>query len=205
MNKNQSKRIMKSEGIKTANWVMVTKVCEIPYDIIEEFGYPIVVKPNSGGSSVATFLVKNREDVAKCVEESLKYDEQVMIEQYLSGEECTVCILNGEVLPILSIKSTGEFFDYNSKCTEHGAKKEIINIPKELEENIKEISLKCYKTFNCKVYARVDMIISNNLPYVLEINTLAGMTKNSLFPKSAKGAGVEYSELLDKIIEYSLN
>lgn len=202
MDKNQSKRIMKSEGVRTASWFTVKKVSDIPKDIIK---YPVIVKPNSGGSSVATFIAKTIEEVINYVEEALKYDEEVMIETYVPGEEYTVCMLNGEALPIVSIKSTGEFFDFTSKYTDGGAKEEIISIPKLLEAEMKEISLKCYKIFNCKAYIRVDFIVSNNVPYVLELNTLPGMTKNSLFPKSAKGAGIEYSELLDKIIEYSLS
>lgn len=202
MDKNQSKRIMKAEGVRTASWITVKNVSDIPKDRIN---YPVIVKPNSGGSSVATFIAKSIEEVINYVEEGLKYDEEVMIETYVPGDEYTVCMLNGEALPILSIKATGEFFDFTSKYTDDGAKEELISIPKDLEEEMKEISLKCYKIFNCNAYVRVDFIVSNNIPYVLELNTLPGMTKNSLFPKSAKGAGIEYSELLDKIIEYSLS
>ncbi|MNC46143.1 D-alanine--D-alanine ligase [compost metagenome] len=75
---------------------------------------------------------------------------------------------------------------------------------KELQAEFEEIGKRCWDIFNCKAYVRIDIIVSKGLPYVLEINTLPGMTKNSLFPKSAKGANMEYSELLDKIIEYSL-
>lgn len=205
MNKNQSKRIMKAEGINTAPWVTVKKKQEAPLEKIRNLGYPVVVKPNSGGSSVATFIVKSEEELYKSIEEALEYDEEVIIEQYLPGNEYTVCVLNGDVLPILSIKSTGEFFDYTSKYADKGAKEEIIQLPEELEREIREIALNCWGIFNCKAYSRVDIIVSNNKPYVLEINTLPGMTKNSLFPKSAKGIGLEYSELLDKVIEYSLN
>lgn len=205
MDKNQSKRIMKAEGINTAPWAMVKEKQEVPFERIRSLGYPVVVKPNSGGSSVATFIVKSEEELYKSVEEALKYDEEIIIEQYLPGDEYTVCVLNGGVLPILSIKSTGEFFDYTSKYADKGAKEEIIQLPEKIEREIREIALNCWEIFNCKAYSRVDIIVSNNKPYVLEINTLPGMTKNSLFPKSAKGMGLEYSELLDKIIEYSLN
>ncbi|HBA04320.1 MAG TPA: D-alanine--D-alanine ligase, partial [Clostridium sp.] len=81
---------------------------------------------------------------------------------------------------------------------------EVAILSESLENEINEISKKCYRLFDCKAYARVDIMVSNDKPYVIELNTLPGMTKNSLFPKSAKAANMEYSTLLDKIIEFSL-
>jgi len=164
----------------------------------------MVVKPNAGGSSIGVSIVRNKEELQKSILEALKYSTEILVEEYLEGEEYTIPVLNGEVFPILLIKSDTEFFDYVSKYADDGATEELVTLPKELQTEFEEIGKRCWDIFNCKAYVRIDIIVSKGLPYVLEINTLPGMTKNSLFPKSAKGANMEYSELLDKIIEYSL-
>lgn len=206
MNKNLTKKLLKAEGLPTAPWTTVKSVEDLDLDKIkDEIGYPVFVKPNSGGSSVATFLVKDEVKLKKTVQEVLKYDEEVMIEQYINGDECTSFVLNGQVYPTVAISSTnGEFFDYAAKYFENGAKEEVVELPKDLQDRIDDVSRKCWKTFDCKVYVRLDIIVKEGVPYVLELNTLPGMTKTSLIPKSAKARGMEFSELLDKIIEYSL-
>jgi D-alanine-D-alanine ligase len=204
MDKKQSKRILNNEGIRVPAGVVVKANEELPMQRIESLGYPVVVKPNTGGSSIATFLVNNEAQLKESVAEALKYDHQVLVEQYLSGNEYTICILNGEILPILFIKAKGEFFDFHSKYTTGGAEEIIVPIPAALEQEMIEIGKKCWEIFDCKAYVRVDIMVSEDRPYVLELNTLPGLTMNSLFPKSAKAVNLEYGQLLDKIIEYSL-
>lgn len=206
MDKNMSKKILKEGNIPTAPWTTVKDLDKIDYDKIEEIGYPLFIKPNSGGSSVATFLIKDKSEIYDAVKEVLKYDKEAMIEKYIKGEEYTSFILNGEVFPTISIKTENEFFDYEAKYAQDGkgAKEEVVYLDKDLQEKVNEVSKKCWDAFNCRVYVRVDVIISEGVPYVLELNTLPGMTATSLIPQSAKARGIEYSELIDKIIEYSL-
>ncbi|WP_461613447.1 D-alanine--D-alanine ligase [Clostridium sp. Marseille-QA1073] len=204
MDKKQTKRILKSEGIVVPPGVAVNDINQLPMKFIEDFGYPMVVKPNNGGSSIGTFLVNNKEELKDRILRVLQYDNEILIEKYLRGHEYTIPMLNGEVLPIISIKAKNEFFDYDSKYEDDGAEEIIASLPYELEKKMKQIAKQCWHIFNCKAYARIDIIVSEGVPYVLELNTLPGMTKNSLFPKSAEGANMKYSELLDKIIEYSL-
>ncbi|MGL5312687.1 MAG: ATP-grasp domain-containing protein, partial [Peptostreptococcaceae bacterium] len=139
------------------------------------------------------------------VEEGLKVDEFVMLEKYIPGGEFTSFVLNGEVFPTVSIKATSEFFDYSSKYSDNGAVEEVVYLEEELQNKINEISKTCWNVFNCKGYVRIDIIISDGNPYILELNTLPGMTQTSLIPRSAKANGIGFSELLDKLIEYSLN
>jgi len=180
-------------------------VDEIDYDKIRTFTYPVFVKPNNGGSSVATFLVKHEDDIEQAVREGLKFDSEVIIEKYIKGEEITSFVLNGEVFPTIILRpKKGEFFDYKSKYDTGGAEETVINLQKDLQEAVNEISKKVWDVLGCKSYSRIDMIISNGVPYVLEVNTLPGLTKSSIIPKSAKAKGMDFSELLDKIIEYSL-
>lgn len=205
MNKALTKRIVSTIRVPTDPWFTVKSIDDINYEKINEFKYPVFIKPNNGGSSVATFLVKNKEEVENSVREGLKYDKEIIIEKYISGYEITSFILNGEVFPTVVIKANkGEFFDYTSKYNESGASEEIIFLEAELQKKVDEISKSVWNVLGCKSYARVDMIVSNNIPYMLEVNTLPGMTKSSLIPKSANARGLSFSELLDKIIEYSL-
>ena len=98
----------------------------------------------------------------------------------------------------------GEFFDYVSKYDENGSAEEVVILEEKLQEKINNISKKVWDILGCNSYARIDMIVSDGVPYLLEVNTLPGMTKQSLIPKNAKVRGLEFSELLDKIIESSL-
>lgn len=204
MDKDMSKKIFMAENIKTPKWINV----EVEnYDNIvnlKNMNYPLIVKPNNGGSSIGTFIVNNPSELEERIKNALSYDCSVIIEEYIVGEEITCCILNGKVLPIISIKSKSSFFDYNCKYSKDGAVEKVAELNDEIKEKVEAIALKCWKMFKLKSYGRIDMIIKNDEIYVLEINTLPGMTEESLFPKSAAAIGINFSLLLDKIIEYSL-
>lgn len=205
MDKNVTKKMLRDSNLPTAPWTVVKSIEEIDYDIIDNMGYPVFIKPNSGGSSVATFFIKQKDDVENAVREGLIVDEFVMIEKYIPGGEFTSFVLNGEVFPTISIKSGSEFFDYESKYSlENGATEEVVYLKDDLQQKLNAISEECWKIFNCKAYVRIDVIIDGDDIYVLELNTLPGMTKTSLIPRSAAARGMSYSELLDKIIDYSM-
>lgn len=206
MDKNLSKKVLKAENIRTAKWITVKSIEEIDYEKIEEIGYPVFVKPNNGGSSVATFKVYKKEDIKDAVMEGLKYDEEVIIESFVKGREITCPIFNGELFPILEIKSKAGFYDYKQKYAANGAEHLPVQLEKSLYDEVKEMALKTFEVLKCEVYARVDMIISEEgVPYILEVNTLPGMTATSLFPQSAESIGISYSKFIDLIIETSLN
>ncbi|MEG2788520.1 MAG: D-alanine--D-alanine ligase [Romboutsia sp.] len=205
MDKNMTKKILRDSNLPTADWTVVRHLDEINYDEIEKIGYPVFIKPNSGGSSVATFLIKSKDEVYEAVKKGLEVDDCVMIEKYIKGGEYTSFILNGDVFPTISIVANSEFFDFESKYNQNGATEEVVYLEKELQEKVNEISKGCWIAFDCKAYVRVDVIINNGIPYVLELNTLPGMTETSLIPRSAKANGLEFSDLIDKIIEYSLS
>jgi D-alanine-D-alanine ligase len=204
MDKNISKKIIRYEGIQTPDWIHLTKKDDLNLDEIDRMGYPLVVKPNSGGSSVGVKIVHDHNTLESAMDEVFDWDSEVLIEQYIKGEEITCSILNGKLLPIVSIRHDAEFFDYTSKYDDGGAIEEVIELPSELEKLVSHAAITCYQSLKCSVYARIDMMIKDGIPYVMEVNTLPGMTKNSLLPKSAKSAGIPYSKLLDLIIELSL-
>lgn len=204
MDKNISKKLFRHDGIDTPDWIHLNSADELCVEDVERLGYPVIVKPNSGGSSLGVKIIKNKETLVDEVLETFRWDNEVLIEQYIEGEEITCSILNGKLLPIIAIRSQSEFFDYSSKYDDGGADEQVIQLPPEIFDRVRASALGCYKTLKCSVYARIDMIIKDGIPYVMEVNTLPGLTKNSLLPKSAKAAGISFSQLLDQIIEYSL-
>ena len=206
MDKDMTKSLLKAEGIRTAKWINLKSIEELDYKKIEELGYPVFIKPTHGGSSVSTYFIKRKEEVLKAVEEGFKVDTEVMIEEFIKGEEITCPIIKDKVYPILAIEPTSEFFDFESKYKDGGAKEYIVQLDEELKNEVEDMALRTYKALKCSVYARVDFIVTKEkVPYILEVNTLPGMTENSLFPKSALGLNMSYSDLVDKIIEESLN
>ncbi|MEW4431337.1 D-alanine--D-alanine ligase [Paenibacillus pabuli] len=204
MDKDMSKQLMHHAGIPTGTWVQVNHLEELSSTAVQQLMYPVVVKPNSGGSSIGTQVVQEPSSLQAAVEAALKWDDTVMIEQYIAGDEITCAIVDGRMLPIISIRSSAEFFDYSSKYNDGGAEEQVIQLPADIHKRVEDAALACYRVLKCSVYARVDMIIRDGMPYVLEVNTLPGLTRNSLLPKSAAAAGISFTELLDTIIELSL-
>ncbi|MFJ5716738.1 D-alanine--D-alanine ligase [Neobacillus sp. NPDC093127] len=204
MDKNISKKIIRYEGVQTPDWIHLTNIEELNLDELDKMGYPVVVKPNSGGSSVGVKIVYDPDAIKSSIAEVFEEDAEVIIEKYVKGGEITCSILDGELLPIVSIRHKAEFFDYTSKYNDVATIEEVIQLPPEIHDKVAFAAMTCYKSLKCSVYARIDMMIQNDIPYVMEVNSLPGMTKNSLLPKSAEANGIPYGELLDLIIENSL-
>jgi len=205
MDKNISKKILRYEGIETPDWLYLSNSEELQLDELDKMGYPLVVKPNSGGSSVGVKIVYDKDALLTSIAEVFKWDSEIIIEKYIKGEEITCSILDGELLPIISIRHTAQFFDYKAKYEDAATIEEVVELSPAIHERVAEAAKACYSALKCSVYARIDMMIKDGIPYVMEVNTLPGMTKNSLLPKSAFSAGITYTQLLDRIIEISLN
>ena len=205
MDKDVTKSILKASNIRTAPWINLTKNDEIDYEKINELGYPVVVKPTHGGSSVATFVVKEEKEIENCVKEAFKWDSEVMIEKFIKGDEITCPVYGDKMLPVIAIRPKAEFFDFASKYNDGGAEEVVVELEKELHAEVERMALATYKALKCEVYSRVDMIVTKEgIPYILEVNTLPGMTKNSLIPKSAAAMNIGFAELIDMIIEDSM-
>ena len=204
MDKDMTKKVLKASDIRTARWTMAKSIDDINFDKIEEMGYPVVVKPNGGGSSVATNLAYSKEEVIEDVKLALDVDKEVMIEEYIKGDEITCCMINRKMYPVIAIKPTGEFFDFASKYEAGGAEEVVVTLEENLHKEVERLAVACWDALKCESYVRVDMIIKDGVPYILELNTLPGMTEASLFPKSAKAAGLSYDKLITTFIEESL-
>ncbi|GEC87720.1 D-alanine--D-alanine ligase [Brevibacillus brevis] len=204
MNKQLSKMLLKEAGIQTPAGLYWKDVYNP--QAVEQLGYPVIVKPNMGGSSIGVQLVHSEGELLSAVQEASHLDQGILIESYLKGTEITCAILDGEVLPIIGIRSAhSEWFDYRAKYEDGGAEEKVIELPPVTLQCVREAALASYRLLQCKVYARVDMILCQDIPYVLEVNTLPGMTANSLFPKSAAAAGMTFTQLLDRMIASSLH
>lgn len=207
MNKDLSKKIIRYEGVDTPEWLCWDSMEDYSPEAVERLGYPVMVKPNSGGSSIGMEKVNDEQELHSAVMKAFASDpsQSILIEQYIAGQEITCSILNGELLPVIGITSaSSEWFDYSAKYEEGGADEVVVNLPLELDQSVRNAAMTCYKALKCSVYARVDILLSDGVPYVLEMNTLPGMTKASLLPKSAAAAGISFSSLLDRIISCSL-
>lgn len=208
MDKMLTKRILEAEGIGVPKGVLYHKKKTISHTIEEakkKIGaLPWVIKPNNGGSSIGVSILKDEQEFESAIKKAAQYGEEVLIEAYIEGKEYTVPMLNGEALPILEIIPKSAFFDYSSKYEDDGAIECEANLNASLKQRIIKISKKCYDIFRCKAYARIDIMIKNNKIYVMELNTLPGMTKNSLFPKSAELCDMNYTALLEAMIACSL-
>lgn len=168
---------------------------------------PLFVKPHNQGSSVGTSFVKNKKDLKKTLKLAWQYSHLALVEEYIEGVEVTASILgNGDptVLPLTEIVPKKDFFDYEAKYNEN-LTDEIVpaRISQTLTKKAQRAGLLAYQSIGCKGFGRVDLIIRGNNAYVLEVNTIPGLTPVSLFPKAAKAAGISYSRLLDKIIQFA--
>ncbi|NEN83527.1 D-alanine--D-alanine ligase [Paenibacillus elgii] len=206
MNKQLSKMLLKAAGVHTPAGFCWQGMDDYDPQAVERLGYPVIVKPNTGGSSIGIRLVQNEKELLPAVQEACRLDQAILIEPYIQGTELTCPIVDGEVLPIIGIRSAhSEWFDYKAKYEAGGAEEKVIQLPPVMEQRVREAALASYRLLQCKVYARVDMILCQDTPYVLEVNTLPGMTAGSLLPKSAAAAGITFTQLLDRIIASSLH
>ena len=193
-----SKKMFESAKIPTAKWTIIEKLK--PFEEIE---YPVVVKPASQGSAIGISIVKNKKEFEKAVKLAFSYEDRILVEKYIKGIEVTAGVLNGNPLPVIEIVPKGKFYDFKSKYTV-GQSTHIIpaRLPEKVLKKIQNIALKVYDEFRCKGTCRVDMIVDkNNDIYVLEVNTLPGMTKTSLFPDAAKHMGLSFEDLVLEILK----
>ena len=169
---------------------------------IPEFPLPFIVKPANEGSTIGMSIVLNKEEAVKAVECALQYDRNVLLEEYIEGNEITVGIVNDEVLPVIQVRPLKGFYDFESKYTK-GMTEYVIpaQITKSIDKKAKSIAMKIYRSFALSGCARIDMIINKNTPSVIDINTSPGMTETSLVPKAWAYLGRTFDDLVERIIE----
>jgi D-alanine-D-alanine ligase len=199
--------IANSVDIRTPNWILLKRNHHTGMQLHDnqspKFSYPYVVKPSSEGSTFGLTIVKKESELEEAISYASEYGDEILIEEFIPGRELTVGILGNKPLPIVEIKPSHDLYDYECKYTE-GMSEYFVpaELSDSLERSLSEDALKIYKTIGCRHYARVDFRLNEaGEHYLLEINTLPGMTSTSLLPKAAKAAGLEFPDLIDTIIK----
>jgi D-alanine-D-alanine ligase len=210
MDKILSKILFDKFNIPTPKWFSTSSKElsseELLEQIKDKINFPLVVKPNDQGSTVGLSIVRNKEQLYDALKLASQYSDKILIEEFIEGRELTVGIVGDNVYPVLEIVPTHEIYDYECKYTS-GMSQYIVpaEIDEEISEQLKKVSLLAFKALECEGYARLDYRLSrDNKFYLLEINTLPGMTSLSLLPKMAKATGVSFEELVNKIVKLSL-
>jgi D-alanine-D-alanine ligase len=205
MDKDLTKQLLTRAGVPTAPWVYcdLTKGVEATADRIEaEVGYPVVVKPCSGGSSVGVSMPENRAELTAAIAKAASYETTLLAERRIMGRELTVSYLGGEVLPAVEIIPLTGFYDYENKY-QAGKTEEICPAPLTQAEKaaLEEATRKGFEALRLRGYARFDFILDENgTPWCLEANTLPGMTPTSLLPQAAAAVGIGYDELCERMV-----
>jgi len=209
MDKVISKRLVMTDGIPTPRslfFARTTEIREVLAEICQHFSLPVVVKAASQGSSIGVSIVSDEGLLEAAVKESFGYSEQIIVEEFIKGKELTVAVIGDQTvqaLPVIEIVPHSGRYDYRSKYTK-GCTDYIV--PAQLEskatEQIQSLAVKAFRLFGCRGVARVDFMMNEaGQPYVLEINTIPGMTATSLVPKAAAATGLSFPDLCERILK----
>ncbi len=198
MNKDLTKRLLRDAGIATPEWIVGRTAGEA---VAKRLGLPVIVKPVSGGSSVRLVLARSVEEVDDATKVAAGGADAVMYERYVRGREFTVGILDGEALPVVEIEPVRELFDFDCKYEEGMAIETApARIPRDLADALQSDALRVHRILGLRHFSRVDFIVNgDDRAWCLEANALPGLTANSLLPKAARAAGIEFPELCERI------
>lgn len=192
-----TKSIFIEHGLPTPQSQLITKIDELTLDL------PVAVKPPCQGSSVGVTLVHERTQLQPALDLALQYGNRALVEKLIVGKELTVGILDGKALPVIEIRIKAGFYDYNNKYTA-GASEHLCPAPLDADTTaaVQRVALGAHQAIGCGIYSRVDVILAEDgQPYLLEVNTVPGMTATSLVPDAAKVAGLSMPQLCSLIAE----
>ena len=215
IDKIMTKKILTTEEIPTPGFITINSsdfknVEAISETILQKLNLPLVLKAPREGSTLGIEFVFKREELLRAIEKVLQFDRQILVEEFIEGVEITASVLGNDdpiVLPLIEIVSKTGFYDFEAKYTP-GLSDHIIppRINEQLIQKISNLALKTYKVLGCQGFARVDFMVDrqNEEAYVLEVNTIPGMTATSLFPDAARAYGIGFEELVEKIFKLGL-
>lgn len=208
MDKMRTKMLWKAFGLPVADMEVVTRETFAELDaqaVVEKLGLPLMVKPSLEGSSVGLTKVKAVDELKSAVEYALKFDNTILIEEWLAGDELTVPVLDSQVLPAIRIVPEGEFYDYNAKYISDNTQYFCpAGLTLEREQELAILVKRAYDAVGCRGWSRIDVMCDAKGDFrLVEVNTNPGMTSHSLFPKSAASMGISFEQLVVKILELS--
>lgn len=216
INKIMTKKILEYEGLPTPRWTCISKDrfemiewSRFWGDLYEKLNLPIVVKPNREGSTIGLSIARSEDEVKEGIKEAFEYDEEILFEEYVKGQEITICVLGNkepQALPVIEIVSKTGYYDFEAKYTP-GMSEHIIpaRISEKAYKLAQELGVKAHKVLGCRGFSRVDgMVYGENQVTLFEVNTIPGMTETSLFPDAARHAGIEFPDLVEKLLELAM-
>lgn len=167
-----------------------------------ELGWPVIVKPSREGSSIGMFKVDDAGGLAQAVEEAKTFDDEVLVEQWVTGQEYTVSVLDGRALPVIRLETPNRFYDYEAKYQSDSTQYHIpCGLPEQDEKALGELALQAFDVLGCSGWGRVDVMRDADGGFqLLEVNTIPGMTDHSLVPMAAKAVGMDFEELVASIL-----
>ena len=212
MNKLAAKRVFLGSGIPTPDYLFLHRRNSGKQDMIkaitDKFSLPVVVKPVSQGSSLGVTIEKEISGLQQALDVAFQYDEEVLVEEYIAGQETSVCMIRRKdgsvkVWPVILIHPHAEWYDFNAKYSAGGVDHLVpAPLPEEITQRLKDISVKAFEVLGCAGVARTDCMISKDGKcYVLEMNTVPGMTPTSLVPDAARAEGTDFGDLCEMILE----
>jgi len=203
MDKDLSKRLFRDNGVQTAAWLMAPATAN---EVQSALGFPVVVKPSKQGSTVGLTLVRDAGGLQAAIDEAFRYDDEVMLEQFIAGRELTVGILGNEALPIGEIIPKHELYDYECKYTKGMAVEEFpARLDSATAARVQEQAQLAFRALKLRGYARIDFRLDDSGGcFCLEANTLPGMTELSLIPQAALAAGMTFPELCERIVQLAI-
>ncbi|PSR29657.1 MAG: D-alanine--D-alanine ligase [Sulfobacillus benefaciens] len=217
MNKGKAKELFRyhqipvARELQFASRVLAHDIHNAVASIESQLGYPVVVKPNTGGSSVGVAIAEERDQLVDALQLARQFGVDVMVEEKLSGREVTCAVLEEldgglRALPIIEIvPKAGVFFDFQSKYADGGAD-EICPAPLDPDtaDLVQKMAIAAHEALGCEGFSRTDLFLTPRGVIVLEVNTIPGMTPNSLLPKAARAAGISFEELMDRLVRLAL-
>ena len=209
MDKMRTKMLWKAFGLPVADMEVVTRETFADLDpkvVVDKLGLPLMVKPSLEGSSVGLTKVKAVDELKSAVEYALKFDNTILIEEWLAGDELTVPVLDSQVLPAIRIVPEGEFYDYNAKYISDNTQYFCpAGLTSKREQELALLVKRAYDAVGCSGWSRIDVMCDAKGDFrLVEVNTNPGMTSHSLFPKSAASVGISFEQLVVKILELSV-
>lgn len=206
MDKVAAKKVFSFEGISTPAFLALRRGESVGAKrLVAELGLPVVVKPSCEGSAIGVTVVREEAQLEPAIAEAMRCTDEVLFERYVEGTEITVGVLEGdgpEALPTLEIVPANEMYDYEAKYTP-GMSEHIIpaRIPEESRRRAQELAIRAHRALGCRGFSRVDFIVdTSGEPFLLEVNTIPGMTGTSLFPEAAKAAGIDFPDLVERLV-----
>lgn len=205
MDKLRTKLCWQGMGLSTPKWLVMQSKAEID-SCIAALGFPVIVKPAQEGSSIGMSKANNKDELTKAFTLAQTYQCDVYAEQWVQGQEYTVGVLDGEALPVIRLQTPNEFYDFDAKYRANTTQYHCpCGLSVEREQQLQALAVKACQGLAIKGWARVDVFIdANDSSQLIEVNTVPGMTDHSLVPMAAKVAGVDFNELVWRILETSL-